>query len=103
VELASKTLYKTPVYNSDCEPSLPYESHNITENKNMYITFTIIFCMVSVKIDLVMLGKRQKISIFLLAYSGGWSPNWVHSATRPFTVLLCLHLVIVRMENYSVE
>jgi hypothetical protein len=23
-------------------------------------------------------------------YSGGWSPNWVHSAPRPFTVLLWL-------------
>jgi hypothetical protein len=34
---------------------------------------------------------------------GGGSPNWVHSAPRPFTVLLCLPRVIVRMENYSVE
>jgi hypothetical protein len=39
----------------------------------------------------------------LIAHSGGWSPNWVHSAPRPFTVLLCLPRVIVRMENYSVE
>jgi hypothetical protein len=38
-----------------------------------------------------------------LANSGGWSPNWVHSAPQPFTVLLCLPWVIVRMENYSVE
>jgi hypothetical protein len=35
-----------------------------------------------------------------LAYSGGWSSNWVHSAPRPFTVLLCLPRVIVRMENF---
>jgi hypothetical protein len=41
--------------------------------------------------------------IFSFAYSGGWSPNWVHPAPRPFTVLLCLPRVIVRMENYSVE
>jgi hypothetical protein len=41
--------------------------------------------------------------IALFAYSGGWSPNWVHSAPRPFTVLLCLPRVIVGMENYSVE
>jgi hypothetical protein len=34
---------------------------------------------------------------------GGWSPNWVHTAPRPFTVRLCLPRVIVRMENYSVE
>jgi hypothetical protein len=33
------------------------------------------------------------------AYSGGWIPNWVHSAPRPFTVLLYLPRVIVRMEN----
>jgi hypothetical protein len=38
-----------------------------------------------------------------IANSGGWSPNWVHSAPRPFTVLLCLPRAIVRMENYSVE
>jgi hypothetical protein len=37
------------------------------------------------------------------AYSGGWSPNWVHWTPRPFTVLLCLPRVIVRMENYSME
>jgi hypothetical protein len=30
---------------------------------------------------------------------GGWSPNWVHSARRPFTGLLYLPRVIVRMEN----
>jgi hypothetical protein len=29
----------------------------------------------------------------------GWSPNWVHSAHRPFTGLLYLPRVIVRMEN----
>jgi hypothetical protein len=39
----------------------------------------------------------------LRAHSGGWSPNWVHSAPLPFTVLLCLPRVIVRMENYSAE
>jgi hypothetical protein len=32
-------------------------------------------------------------------YSGGWSPNWVHSARRPLTGLLYLPRVIVRMEN----
>jgi hypothetical protein len=31
--------------------------------------------------------------------SGGWSPNWVHSARRPFSGLLYLPRVIVRMEN----
>jgi hypothetical protein len=40
---------------------------------------------------------------FKFAYGGGWSPNRVHSAPRPFTVLLYLPLVIVRMENYSVK
>jgi hypothetical protein len=39
----------------------------------------------------------------MLRIVGGWSPSWVHSAPRPFTVLLCLPRVIVRMENFSVE
>jgi hypothetical protein len=48
--------------------------------------------------------KKDYSKIILkIAYSGGRSPNWVHSAPRPFTVLLCLRRVIVRMENYSVE
>jgi hypothetical protein len=37
--------------------------------------------------------------IFFNLYSGGWSPNWVHSARRPLTSLLYLPRVIVRMEN----
>jgi hypothetical protein len=36
---------------------------------------------------------------FLNLHSGGWSPNWVHSARRPLTGLLYLPWVIVRMEN----
>jgi hypothetical protein len=36
------------------------------------------------------------------SHCGGWSPNWVHSARRPFTGLVYLPRVIVRMEN-SVE
>jgi hypothetical protein len=32
-------------------------------------------------------------------HSGGWSPNWVHSARRPLTGLLYLPRVIVRMGN----
>jgi hypothetical protein len=39
-------------------------------------------------------------TISLPPHSGGWSPNWVHSAPRPFTVLLYLPRVIVRMENF---
>jgi hypothetical protein len=46
---------------------------------------------------------RSRCRVRNIAYSGGWSPNGVHSAPRPFTVLLCLPRVIVRMENYSVE
>jgi hypothetical protein len=33
------------------------------------------------------------------SHSGGWSPNSVHSARRPFTGLLYLPRLIVRMEN----
>jgi hypothetical protein len=36
---------------------------------------------------------------FLNLHSGGWSPNWVHSARQPLTGLLYLLRVIVRMEN----
>jgi hypothetical protein len=42
------------------------------------------------------------ISCFLIHnfHSGGWSPNWVHSARRPFILgLLYLPQVIVRLEN----
>jgi hypothetical protein len=40
------------------------------------------------------------VSLFVVnLHSGGWSPNWVHSALRPFTGLLYLARVIVRMEN----
>jgi hypothetical protein len=40
------------------------------------------------------------VSLFFLnLHSGGWSPNWVHSACRPLTRLLYLPQVIVRMEN----
>jgi hypothetical protein len=49
------------------------------------------------------LKDRDNLGDRIIAYSGGWSPNWVHLAPRPFTVLLCLHRVIVRIENYSVE
>jgi hypothetical protein len=48
-------------------------------------------------------GGGEKVQHHIIANSGGWSPNWVHSAPRPFTVLLCLPWVIVRMENCSVE
>jgi hypothetical protein len=37
--------------------------------------------------------------IFFNLHSGGWSPNWVHSARRPFIGLLYLPRVIVRIEN----
>jgi hypothetical protein len=36
---------------------------------------------------------------FFLICIGGWSPNWVHSARRPFIGLLYLPRVIVRMMN----
>jgi hypothetical protein len=48
-----------------------------------------------------MTDDNVKISLFVLFFlhSGGWSPNWVHSARRPLTDLLYLPRVIVRMEN----
>jgi hypothetical protein len=41
----------------------------------------------------------EYIPFFFNLRSGVWSPNWVHSARRPFTGLLYLPRVIVRMEN----
>jgi hypothetical protein len=45
---------------------------------------------------------KFSVIFFLICIVGGWSPNWVHSARQPFTGLLYLPQVIVRMEN-SVE
>jgi hypothetical protein len=42
--------------------------------------------------------SRFRVFFFNL-HSGGSSPNWVHSARRPLTVLLYPPRVIVRMEN----
>jgi hypothetical protein len=43
---------------------------------------------------------RLEFFFFCSSHSGGWSPNWVHSARRPFILgLLYLPRVIVRMEN----
>jgi hypothetical protein len=39
------------------------------------------------------------LRVIIFFYSGGWSPNWVHSARRPLTGLLYLPRVIVMMEN----
>jgi hypothetical protein len=36
---------------------------------------------------------------FFNSHSGGWSPNWVHSARRPLNGLLYLPRVIMMMEN----
>jgi hypothetical protein len=42
------------------------------------------------------MAKQKKIKLNL--HSGRWSPNWVHPARWPFTGLLYLPRVIVRME-----
>jgi hypothetical protein len=44
-------------------------------------------------------GTYSSASIFFNSHSGGWSPNWVHSARRPLIGLLYLPRVTVRMEN----
>jgi hypothetical protein len=38
-------------------------------------------------------------AFFFNWYSGGWSPNWVHSALRPPIVLLCQPRVIMMMKK----
>jgi hypothetical protein len=42
---------------------------------------------------------RHDDFIFFYMHSGGWSPNWIHSARRPLTGLLYLPRVMVRTEN----
>jgi hypothetical protein len=51
-------------------------------------------------------SSLHKLQVFQVVYlfffnlhSGWWSPNWAHSARRPFTGLLYLPRVIVRMER----
>jgi hypothetical protein len=39
--------------------------------------------------------------VFFNSHSGGWSPNWVHSARRPLNSFLYLPRVIMMMENFS--
>jgi hypothetical protein len=48
-------------------------------------------------------GPVATTAVMPLRIVGGGVQNWAHSAPRPFTVLLCLPRLIVRMENYSVE
>jgi hypothetical protein len=45
-------------------------------------------------------GYHSTIPKFFNSHSGGWSPNWVHSARRPITGLLYMPRVIVRMGNF---
>jgi hypothetical protein len=44
--------------------------------------------------------RRSRKLMFFNSHSGGWSPNWVHSARRPLNGLLYLPRVIVMMENF---
>jgi hypothetical protein len=39
------------------------------------------------------------VGFFFNSHSGGWSPNWVHSARRPLNGLLYLPRVIMIMEK----
>jgi hypothetical protein len=50
-------------------------------------TSTTVIC----KIHFIIIKKNS--------YSGGWRPNWVHSARRPLIGLLYMPRVIVRMGN----
>jgi hypothetical protein len=62
------------------------------------------FCPLDLPHDIIWIRTRaaevgSRGLIFFYLHSGGWSPNWVHSARRPLTGLLYLPVVIVRMEN----
>jgi hypothetical protein len=57
-------------------------------------------CGGGVGLDVVLFRSMMLMVFFFLnSHSGGWSPNWVHSARRPLTGLLYLPRVIVKMEN----
>jgi hypothetical protein len=43
--------------------------------------------------------SQERLSSMSL-HRRGWSLNWIHSARQPFTGLLYLPRVIVRMENF---
>jgi hypothetical protein len=43
--------------------------------------------------------RKAKEEFFINWYSGGWSPNWLHSVLRPPIGLLCQPRVIMMMEN----
>jgi hypothetical protein len=44
-------------------------------------------------------ASSPSLLIFFNSNSGGWSPNWVHSALRPLIGLLCQPRVIMMMEK----
>jgi hypothetical protein len=49
--------------------------------------------------DTLFSGRKASLKNCLNSRSGGWSPNWDHSARRPLVGLLYLPRVIVRMKN----
>jgi hypothetical protein len=51
---------------------------------------------------LAVLNHRVKLPenvFFFNSHSGGWSPNWVHSARQPLNGLLYLPRVIMMTKN----
>jgi hypothetical protein len=58
----------------------------------------LLWCNFLVKCKVKGNSAKYYIIFYLFEY-WGWNPYWVHSARRPFTGLLYLPRVIVRMEN----
>jgi hypothetical protein len=75
-----------------------FESKNVTKNVAVITNLKPMFKKVGARLYTGLNWLRKKTSFFNL-HSGGWSPNWVHSARRPLTGLLYLPRVIVMMEN----
>jgi hypothetical protein len=61
-----------------------------------YATYSTVYFRIANSRVIKHLRNAARVTFLL---SGGWSPNWVHSARRPLTGLLYLPRVIVRMQN----
>jgi hypothetical protein len=102
--LASHSLSTSDIQALHCNP---HSFMNLFVHLLLHKWATLITCSITKSAArsltlLMFLLLIQSHDFFSNLHSGGWSPNWVHSARRPLTGLLYLPRVIVRME-YLVE
>jgi hypothetical protein len=83
-----------PSHSSDCATQAVTEYFIFIGIFSILLSgFQTSFCSGTYKVGLGFLR------FFFNSHSGGWSPNWVHSARRPLIGLLYLPRMIVKMEN----